>query len=210
MPLWRRRDETLNEKLAREAGLSLSGDASEPARERDRRPPEEDELADLFRRARGVLSDIAAVHGPHRHREWDAVATIRLAGFDGERVHFVALADGDLVVDEDVSDEALDALAAGVEASLEPPYRAEAVRRGEDTWAVGARRIEIVELPPDLEGDELEIAVHEGEQTLTVDGTPSNISLPALEQLLGDRHPEYVARAMRLDGRRWEVDVFPL
>src|SRR5206468_7679314 len=41
--------------------------------------------------------------------------------------------------------------------SLDPPYRAEAVRREEGVWAVAGRRIEVTELP-DVEGDELELS----------------------------------------------------
>ncbi len=209
MPFWRRREETLNESLAREAGLSLAGETPERHPEPEERR-DDDRAEFLFRRAHGVLTDIDAVHGPHRAREWDTVATVRVAGIQGERVNFVALPEGDLVVDEDVPDEALEAVAAAVEATVEPPYRAEAVRRGDETWAVAARTIDVVELPADVEGDELELAVHEGERTLTLDGLPTDLWLPALDRLLEDRHASYVVRATRLEDRLWEAEIFPL
>ena len=68
----------------------------------------------------------------------------RRRGWRGDIVHFVALPDGTLVVEEDEPDAALTPLADAVETSIPPPYRAEAVRRGPEAWAVAASRITIV------------------------------------------------------------------
>ncbi len=210
MPFWRRDSETLNERLARDAGLSLSGDPVDSRRAGDPGADERRDAARFFKRLTQPISDLAVIHGAHRAREWDAVATVAVPGIDCERVHFVALPEGGLVVDEDVSEKALDRLADAVESSLAPPYRAEAVRRSGDVWAVGARRTDVVELPEGLSGEEVELAVHDGERSLTIDGAPSDERIRPLEELAARYGESYVARASRLDERLWELEVFPL
>ncbi|HEX2111490.1 MAG TPA: hypothetical protein VHF67_08040 [Gaiellaceae bacterium] len=209
VPFWRRDAETLNERLAREAGLSLSGEPTEPLHDE----PEADEprdVAGFLKRLTQPISDLAVIHGAHRAREWDVVAAAEVPGIRGDSVHFVALPEGGLVVDEAVPEEALDRLADAVEGSLPAPYRAEAVRRGGDVWAIGARRTSVVELPTALAGDDIELAVHDGDPVLTIDGRPSDDRIAVLEDLAATYGDSYVARASRLDERRWEVDVFPL
>jgi hypothetical protein len=197
-PFWRR-EETLNERLAREGGLSIAGDAERRPRVLEPSPA----------RPGGPLSELVAIHGSARPREWDAVATARVAGIRGDAVHFVALPSGELVVDEDVPDEPLALLAEAVEAALDLPYRAEAVRRGPDTWALGARRIDVVQIAADPEGDELELAVHEGSRALSVAGRPSGLPVPELEAL-AEGNESFVVRAARIDRDLWEAEVFPL
>jgi len=84
---------------------------------------------------------------------------------------------------------------------LEPPYRAEAVHRGDGLWAVAARRIEVARFVHD--GDEVELTVVDGERTLTVDGLRDWGSIPELEQPLSS----YAVHARRLDGDLWETRV---
>ena len=144
--------------------------------------------------------DQVGVHGVPRPRRWDAVATVEVPGLDGEERDFVLLADGTLLGEE--SDTPL-AEAVG----LDPPFRAQAVRRGDDLWAVAANRITVVELDPDPGGDVVDVAVRQGERTVLVDGARSFGGVPALEDLLdGDG----VAHAERLDEMLWEVTVAPL
>ena len=138
MSLWRRKP--LHERLAEEGGL-----VEEPAPEP--RPS----------------WDAAGIHGVPRPREWDAVAAAEAPDLAGDTVSFTALPDGTLLVDEDLDEGALTPLAEAVEAHLAAPYRAEAVRRGEGRWAVAARRIEVVRLPEDVQGDEIELTSHDGE-----------------------------------------------
>ncbi len=150
------------------------------------------------------------IHGLHRPREWDAVAAARAPDLPGDSVHFVALPDGVLLVEDELPDGALAPLAAAIEATLRPSYRAEAVRRSEDVWAVAARAIEVVELTEDPSGDELELTWDGSERGYRVDGSPSFGSQRELEQLAGSRHESYVVRGTRLDGLLWEISVAPL
>ena len=150
----------------------------------------------------------AGIHGVPRPRRWDAVASAEASGLKGDEVHFVALPNGDLMVDEDEPDDTLQALADAVEESIQPPYRAEAVRRGDDVWAVAARRIQVAEL--EASGQELELVVSGGERTLTVNGERGFGSVPELEELGERLGPAYVVRARRLDDRLWEVEASAL
>jgi hypothetical protein len=177
MSLFRRR-EPLHVRLAREGGLDLEGTEPEAPR-----PP----------------WDATGIHGNHRARQWDFVTTLEAPDLPGDRVGFVALPGGELVADEGGGDLAplVDAIA------LEPPYRAEAVRRTDRVWALGARRIEVVELP-EVQGEQIELASHGEERTLLVDGERAFGSIPALER------PDHVVRAHRIAGDAWEVETAPL
>ncbi len=97
-------------------------------------------------------------------------------------------------------------LADAIEQEVKRPYRAIAVRRGEQQWAVAAHGLQVMELP-EPGGDEVELAVRGDERTLVVDGNRAFGTLPELEALAtGDA----VIRAARLDGNLWEVRVDPL
>jgi hypothetical protein len=167
------RRETLHQKLARQGGLLES-----PAAE-DRRAP----------------WDKAGIHGVHRPREWDEVATVE-TDLRGDHASFVVL-DDEIVIEEGPDD--VSALADAI--SLEPPFRAEAVRRSPGVWAVAARRIEVVRLPG-LDGSELEQTRHRGELTFVVDGRRRFGSIAALE-----RDADHTVRARRLEADLWEVEA---
>jgi hypothetical protein len=141
--------------------------------------------------------DQAGIHGMSRPRRWDAVVTVEAPGIDGNERDFVLLADGTLIGEE--SDTPL-AEAVG----LEPPFRAQAVRRGGDLWAVAANRMTVVQLDVDPGGDTIDLAVREGERTVLVDGARSFGGIRALEQLLGG---DGVVHAERLDETLWDVTV---
>jgi hypothetical protein len=205
------RREPLHRKLARQAGLELDPDAEAatatapepPAPVAGEEPRFEPEPIDV-----GPQWGMTGLHGVPRPRRWDTVATAEAPGLTSNEVHFVGLANGDLVVDEDEPDGTLAPLAEAVESSIEPPYRAEAVRREADVWAVAARRVQIAELESD--GDRLQLTSNDGERTLTIDGEPAVASLPELARL-GEREGDsYVVQAQRLDDRLWEVTVDPL
>jgi len=144
--------------------------------------------------------DQAGIHGVPRPRRWDTVVTVEARDIDGDEREFVLLADGTLI-----GEDADTPLAEAVD--LEPPFRAQAVRRGDDLWAVAANRITVVELDVDPGGDTVDVAVRGGERTVLVDGARNFGSIPALERLLdGDG----VAHAERLDEKLWDVTVAPL
>ncbi len=143
------------------------------------------------------------VHGVPRAREWDTVATVEVAGIKGDAVHFVALPDGSLVVEEDEPDGSLAPLADAVEEEIAAPYRAEAVRREGNLWAVAARRVQVAELPG-LAGDELELTVRGQERSLRLDGERVFGLVPSLERLI---QSDSVVRGERIDGDLWEIRV---
>ena len=152
MSLFRR--EPLHVRLAREAGLQT-----------DERPPHDP----------SPRWGEVGIHGIARPREWDAVVTAEAPQLGVGELEFVVLADGTLVVDDELELEpgALDPLAAALETQLQRPYRASAVWRGGSRWGVAARRIEVVELPADVRGDEIVVTVASTERAVTVDGQSS-------------------------------------
>jgi hypothetical protein len=145
------------------------------------------------------------IHGLHRQREWDAVATLE-GEADGDEVWFVVLADGTVVEEGGDADPA--SFRAAV--ALAPPFRAHAVRRDGTTWAVAARRIETAELDEAPAGNEIEIAWDGAERSVRIDGEPTLRGVPALERLAAARHSTYVVTAARLAGEVWEIAVSPL
>lgn len=160
------RRKPLHERLADEADLDIG-----------QRPPAPRAFSGFLHG--GGMLDAVGIHGIHRQREWDAVATVD-AELPGERIEFVALPDGTLLVEVDVPDGALAPIAEAVEASLPPPYRAIVVKQDEGIWAVGASRIEVRAFP-EHEGDELEL----------VEG-------------------DHVVLGRRLDGDLFAIEVTPL
>ena len=92
--------------------------------------------------------------------------------------------------------------------AIDPPYRALAVRRAGDTWAVGAVAIEVAELPADIEGEELMLTVNEqGEREFSVDGRASLFEIESLAALAAGRHAAFVLRARRLQNDLWELTI---
>jgi hypothetical protein len=167
------RREPLHQRLAREGGLL------ENAGEDTRAP-----------------WDKAGIHGVHRPREWDEVATVE-ADVPGDRATFVVVDDDRIVIEEGPDD--VESLADAL--SLDAPFRAEAVRRSEGVWAVAGRRIEVVALPG-VDGTELELTRRAGERTFVVDGERRFGSIPVLE-----RDGDHTIRARRLDGDLWETEA---
>jgi hypothetical protein len=184
----RLRREPIHKKLAREAGL----EQPEPGGPVDTTPK----------------WGMTGIHGVPRQRRWDAVATAEAPGLKGDEVHFVALPNGDLVVDEDEPPDTIRPLAEAIEAGLRPPYRAEAVRQEDDVWGVAASRIRVESF--DAAGDELELVSSAEERVLTVDGLRVFGSEQALERLGEAEGQHYVVRATRLDGNLWEIEADPL
>ena len=151
---------------------------------------------------------IAGITGVEQGLRWDAVATATAPELRGEEVHFLALPDGTLVVDEDVPDGAAAPLAEAVADDLEPPYAAAGVRQDDDLWAVGAVAIRVAELPG-ATGDAIEASQLDGVRTVLIDGEPA--ALPAaLEDVAAAAGADWSLRAERVDDTLWIVDVNPL
>ena len=148
----------------------------------------------------------ALTGGPQR--QWDAMAMVEAPLLEGDAVHFVALADGSIVTEEQVTEGAVDPLADALEEQLAAPYRAEAARDG-DRWTVTANSIEVLELADDIAGDSVELVRRGGDRQLTVDGEPSTAGVPDLEAHADARASEYIARAERIDADLWEVQISP-
>jgi hypothetical protein len=192
-----RRRKPLHERLADAGGLTDT--LSEPAPSLAADTPGWD----------GERRGEPGIHGVPRARRWDTVATAEAPKLTGDAVHFVALEDGTLVVEEDEPDGALATLAEAVERTTAPPYRAEAVRRGPATWAVAASRIAIASIPG-LKGDRVELTSTREGRILRVDGRTTMGSVRELERLGEIQGTQYVVLAKRLDGELWEVEATPL
>ncbi len=144
----------------------------------------------------------------HRPRDWDSVVLVQAGGAPGPVERFVALPDGSNVVEETGDASTVDAVAEALD--WERPYRAEAVRRDDATWAVGIRAIQVIELPASILGDELEIVWDGRERSTLVGGVPSLASVSELERLASARFDTWVVRATRLRDAYWEVEIGPL
>ena len=196
-----RRERPIHEQLADEAGLDIDG--------------MEDELAVAagdpapVTRAH-LLSDFLAVHGIPRDREWDAVASAEAPGLPGEELEYVALEDGTLIVDDDLPDGALSPLADALEGQIRAPYHGWAFWQGDDVWTVAAKRVQVVEVPEDVPGDEVALSVNNGSRSVLVDGAESHAEIPSLETFAGQQYGSFVLHASRLDETLWEVTVHPL
>ena len=190
-----RRERPIHQQLAKEGGLDYARD-----------------LADLSPREpidpRHPFWQVVGIHGIPREREWDAVASAEAPGLPGNDVEFVALPDGSLVVDEDVPDGTLAPLADAL--SLPVPYHAFGLRQDADVWSVAAKRVQVVEVPEHVEGDEVQLVVTDETRTLVVDDMPSSASIPSLEAFAAEQFGSFVLHASRLDDLLWEVTVIPL
>jgi hypothetical protein len=205
-----RRERPIHEQLAEEAGLDIDGVGDELALgAEDEESSGRISVADLLVGPR-VASDLLAVHGIPREREWDAVASAEAQDLPGDELEFVALPDGSLVVDDDLPDGALTPLADALEGQIRAPYHGYALRQEEDVWSVAARRTQIVELEDDVPGDEVDVAVNDGSRATAIDGAESALSVPGLEAFAAQQYGSFVLHASRLDDTLWEVTVLPL
>ena len=186
-----RRQETLNQQLMREAGLL---------------PEQQVETATVSPPAPAPVprDSLAGIHGRHRPREADAFVTADASEIEGDRVQFVSLPDGSLLV-EDGGDSPLDPLATAVESELRPPYRARAVRQSESLWAIEVKRLQVISLPDAPGGDVLDVTRTDEGTTTSVDGQRIFGTIPALEQLGEQQGRDFAVHAERLDGDLWEV-----
>jgi len=147
------------------------------------------------------LTAIEQPRGP-----WDVVTAAHAPELPGDAVSFVALADGTLVVDDDIPDGSATPLADAVEKELQPPYEAAAVRREDEDglWRVAAVSVLVAPAEP---GDtaRVELARVGGELSATVDGSEAapGSAPPGLLDLLDGLDGDAALTAERLDDTTW-------
>jgi hypothetical protein len=229
-PVWRHK-ETLNEKLLREGGDSTEGteieasaDAEsyepgdstegteiEASMEAESHEPDLDPEPDPSLGRSGAVSEalVAGLARRWRLREPHVIASAEVPDLTGESYTFTTVPDGSMLVDDD-GEEDLSRLADAVEVHLNRPYRAEAVRHGDSSWAISAWPIQVASLAAD--GDELELTSVAGERTYSVDGEfVDEAFAPLALAQLGEAHwDDYALHASRLDDELWEIEVHPL
>ena len=166
------------------------------------------------------------VTGIPRLPEWDAVALVELPELEAttlNELELEAAPGGELEVRaaEAVPPEALGRLAAELDARLDRPWEALAVRRDGRLWAAGANALRLgepLELG-DLPASSVELVRAPGGDTqLSVDGEElepgEEASFAAaaaeLDRVGSERFESFVARADRGAGGRWHVTVDPL
>jgi hypothetical protein len=166
------------------------------------------------------------VTGIPRLPEWDAVALVELPELEGSplaELELEAEPGGRVSVSaaEGVPREAVERLAAELDARLDRPWEALAVRRDGSLWAAGVnavRRGEPLDLG-DLPATTIELVrAPGGDTTLSIDGeelepgeeAPFAVAAAELDCVGSGRFESFVARADRGAGGRWHVTVDPL
>jgi hypothetical protein len=217
----RRKEETLNEQMLREAGIAEDGDTPPEQNSPDSdtssssvpdaangaaEPPEPlDPYAGSYPAdPTGGIVPASLGRAMARPAVWDVLTTVTAPGIAGDRVEFATLPTGDLIVDTETGDADLSPMADAVEKQLKPPYRVLASRQTDDLWSVAARAIDVVELTFDG-GDEIELVENEGVTELRVDGKPWKQEIPELERAGETLGADFVVQADRLDGDLWEI-----
>ncbi len=196
MGFFRRRQETLNEQLLREAGLDPAQVLGDAAPHSEPPPPSLDPLEPTRWRRRAPDGS-----GP-QPRDWDAAVTVNAPDLAGEEVKFTTIPNGDVIVAEESGDADLSSLADAIEKKIDPPYRAVGTRQDGDLWGVGARRIQVAQIPFPT-GEKLELSWNEA---LRVDGEDSDERIPPELKAIGEvAGARYFAEALRIDGDLWEV-----
>jgi len=141
-------------------------------------------------------------------RSWDAFGSAHAPAVVGDRIAFVTLGDGTVLVEDEQPEGALGPLADVVEEMVQPPYRAAAVRADGDAWTVVAEKIDLVTLP-DLAGDVVDYSLVGGSRDVQIDGVPADGEVAGLDAI-ADGRGDVALHAERVDGDVFAVDVFPL
>ena len=204
----RRKEETLNEQMLREAGIAEDGD------ETPEQPPAEEAgpLEPLDPYAGTYAADHwfgTLTRAMARPGVWDLITTVHAPGIAGDTVEFATVPAGDMIVDTETGDADLSPFADEVEKQVKPPYRALARREDDDFWSLAARTIDVVELKLE-QGDEIELVENEGRTELRIDGEASQQVIPELERAGEALGSDFVVQGDRLDGDLWEIRVSAL
>ena len=200
MGLFRRKQETLNEKLLREAGLDPAQTLGDPE------PPPPAPGPPVSVLAAAGVPDGSRVSP----REWDATAVVKAPDLAGERVEFTTIPNGDVIVSEEAGNADLSPFADAVEQHVSPPYRATAVRQQGTLWGVGAKRIRVSQIPFP-QGERLQFSRTGDDREFHVDSEPSHAPVPPELERIGEALGDsFYVEAQRIDGDLWEVKVSPL
>jgi hypothetical protein len=213
--LFRRRNETLNEQLLREAGFDPTGMPKaavhdEPAAESTEAAPPFAE-SEVFPPIAGYRPAVFARGGyAERPGVWDVLTTAEDDALRRDEYAFATLPDGSLIVDEDC-DEDLSRLADAAEKEIAPPYEAQATRRADGGWSVAANAIDVVELP-DEPGDNVTLSRLGGELSYVRDGedVDARDAPQPLIDLGRECGEDFVVEATRLDGVQFDATARPL
>ena len=203
----RRREETLNEQLLREAGLDPAQVLGDTTPATEPQPPQAPPGPPPFPTGDISLGRRGRFEGGRG--DWDAVATARAPGLAGDRVEFTTLPNGDVIVEREQGDGDLSPLADAIEQRIAAPYHAVASRQDGDLWGIGAYLIEVGQFEF-AGGDAVELTMNDGTQELRVDGEPSNAEVPELVRLGERAGDNYCVEAKRIDGDFWDVEVSAL
>jgi hypothetical protein len=143
-------------------------------------------------------------------REWDATAVVKAPDLAGERVEFTTIPNGDVIVSDEAGNADLSPFADAVEQHVSPPYRATAVRQEGSLWGVGAKRIQVAEIPFP-QGERLQFSRTGDDREFHVDSEPSHAPVPPELERIGEPVGDsFYVEAQRIDGDLWEVKVSPL
>jgi hypothetical protein len=204
--LFRRKQETLNEQLLREAGLDPAQTLGDTAPAPEQRPePSQPPPLDRVFGSEGLPHRLAL--GP---KEWDATAAVQAPALAGYRIEFTTIPNGDVIVSQESGNADLSPLADAVEQHVRPPYRATAVRQEGTLWGVGAKRIQVAEIPFS-QGERLQFSLSGDDREFHVDSEPSHAPCPPELERVGEALGDsFYVEAQRIDGDLWEVKVSPL
>ena len=135
---------------------------------------------------------------------WDVLTTADAPALTGSELTFVALTDGTLVVDADVPDGSVSALADALEQELGPPYEAAAVRNESGTWTVAAHAVLIAPAGP-ADAETAELARVDGVVSARLDDSEvdARTAPPGLVALLDGVDGDAALIAERLDEATW-------
>jgi hypothetical protein len=210
MSWFHRHDETLNEKLRREADDSKDESAAEASVEDGTPDAEAQPKPDV--ESSGAIPPGWRAAGTSLGRRPpgnDVFATTAAPELTSDSQTFTTLPDGTVIVDESC-DEDLSPLADAVEKYVQPPYTAMAERRENGLFYISARPIKVARFT--AEGDDLELTSVDGVRTYSTDGetTDPTLAPDALAELGAARSRDYVAHATRIDDDFWETSIIPL
>lgn len=194
----RRKEETLNEQLLREAGLEpLQGALHEP-------PPPEQPTGEYDGTALEGDSAGIVLHAFEEPGDWDVVVTVNAEHLTGHYADFAVLEHDRLVVIKASAKGDFAPLLEAVAHRLRPPYYARARRQDREVWSVAARQVEVIELAADG-ANTITVESNDGMPVTRIEDKVSEQRFPALEEAGAAEAIDYTVLAERIDDTLWGV-----